>query len=142
MALQDKDDRSEIIKILCLCILWYTVSSGNNIVGKLLLSEFPYPMSVTMVQLVSITFYCGPVLKILGVRRQAEISWDYYKMIVLPLAFGKFLASVFSHVSLWKVPVSYVHTGEFTVQLVMLCMTLLSVGNTFLMDFLNFLDTM
>lgn len=112
MAVTEKEERAEIIKVLSLCILWYAISSGNNVVGKMLLNEFPYPMSVTMIQLLSITFYSGPVLKLMGVRRQIDISWKYYKLIILPLALGKFLASVFSHVSLWKVPVSYAHTGK------------------------------
>ena len=78
----------------------------------MLLNQFPYPITVTMVQLLSITIYCGPILRLMGVRRQTDISWNYYKIIILPLAFGKFLASVLSHVSLYKVPVSYAHTGE------------------------------
>ena len=111
MGTLNKSERSEIITIVCLCILWYSISSANNVVGKMVLMEFPYPMTLTMVQLLSITAYSGPVLRIIGVRAQSEISWRYYGKIILPLAFGKFVGSVFSHVSLWKVPISYAHTG-------------------------------
>ena len=109
---QDVGERGEIIKTLALCAVWYAISSTNNVVGKMLLNEFPYPISVTMVQLISIACYSGPVLKLLRVREQTDISWGYYKSIVVPLALGKFLSSLFSHVSLWKVPVSYTHTGK------------------------------
>lgn len=112
MAPYTREERAEIIKILCLCVVWYSMSSASNVIGKMLLTHFPYPMSVTMVQLLSITFYMGPVLRCLGIRRQTDISWGYYKKIVLPLALGKFIASVFSHISIWKVPISYAHTGE------------------------------
>lgn len=107
-----KRQENEILRVLLLCVLWYLVSSSNNVVGKTLLNEFPYPMTVTMVQLVSISLYSSPVLRWMGVRRRAEISWSYYKKIVIPLAFGKFLASVSSHISIWRVPVSYAHTGK------------------------------
>ncbi|XP_071547741.1 solute carrier family 35 member E1 homolog [Panulirus ornatus] len=108
---------SEIARVILLCIIWYLVSSSNNVVGKTLLNEFPYPMTVTMVQLMSITLYSSPVLKWMGVRRRADISWSYYKRIIIPLAFGKFIASVFSHVSIWRVPVSYAHTVKATMPL-------------------------
>jgi solute carrier family 35 protein E1 len=102
----------ETLSVVGLCLLWYVISSSNNVVGKMLLNEFPYPMTVTMVQLLSITVYSGPFFNLWGVRRFANISWPYYMKIMVPLAFGKFMASVFTHVSLWKVPVSYAHTGE------------------------------
>ncbi|XP_063973155.1 solute carrier family 35 member E1 homolog isoform X1 [Diachasmimorpha longicaudata] len=114
----EKKDGREILTILILCILWYIVSSSNNVVGKLLLSEFPYPMTVTMVQLTSITALSGPFFNMWGVRKsKSDISWGYYLRLIVPLALGKFLANVFSHVSIWKVPVSYAHTVKATMPL-------------------------
>ncbi|KAK0074671.1 hypothetical protein PV325_007959 [Microctonus aethiopoides] len=111
----EKHEGRETVTILFLCVLWYVVSSSNNVVGKLLLSEFPYPMTVTMVQLTSITILSGPFFSLWGVRKSsAEISWRYYFRLIVPLALGKFLANVFSHVSIWKVPVSYAHTVKAT----------------------------
>lgn len=108
----NKKHTKEILTILFLCVLWYLVSSTNNIIGKLLLSDFPYPITVTMVQLLSITVYSGPLLNLWGIRRYVDISWRYYLKLIIPLAFGKFFSNVLSHLSIWKVPVSYVHTGR------------------------------
>lgn len=102
----------EAISVCVLCLLWYVVSSSNNVIGKMLLNEFPYPMTVTMVQLTSITVYSGPFFNLWGVRRGTDLPWPYYMRHIVPLALGKFLASVSSHISIWKVPVSYAHTGK------------------------------
>lgn len=113
VSMADKMHSREVLTILILCILWYIVSSSNNVVGKMVLNDFPYPMTVTMVQLLSITLYSGPFFNMWGVRRFVDISWSYYFKLILPLALGKFMASIFTHVSIWKVPVSYAHTGEY-----------------------------
>lgn len=102
----------EVATVALLCCVWYVVSSGSNVVGKTLLNQFPYPMTVTMVQLFSIAVYSGPFFNLWGVRRFVDISWPYYFKLIVPLALGKFVGSVFTHVSLWKVPVSYTHTGN------------------------------
>nr|ALA65634.1 hypothetical protein [Physocyclus mexicanus] len=57
----------EILHVAVLCIIWYTVSSGNGVIGKTVLNSFPYPMTVTMVQLLTVTFCCGPVFRMWGV---------------------------------------------------------------------------
>lgn len=104
----------ELLAVVFLCLLWYIVSSSSNLVAKALLSDFPYPMTVTMVQLMTITL-AGPLFGLWGVRRTGVggmLTWRYYFKLIVPLALGKFLGNVLSHVSIWKVPVSYAHTGE------------------------------
>nr|CAD7427069.1 unnamed protein product [Timema monikensis] len=117
VSMSDKKQMNEFLKILFYCCLWYIISSSNNVIGKMLLNDFPFPMTVTMVQLTSITIYSGPIFNMWGVRRFVDIGWRYYIKMILPLAVGKFLASVFSHVSIWKVPVSYAHTVKATMPL-------------------------
>jgi solute carrier family 35 protein E1 len=113
----DRKHTKEVLTVLILCVLWYIVSSSNNVIGKTLLNEFPYPMTMTMVQLLSITVFSGPLFNLWGIRKYVDISWRYYFTLIVPLAFGKFIASVFSHVSIWKVPVSYAHTVKATMPL-------------------------
>lgn len=100
-----------VLKLILVCIMWYISSASGNVIGKLVLNEFPYPMTMTMVQLASAALYLGPILKLLGVPTTVEINRRYYIIMILPLAFGKFISSVSSHVSIWKVSVSYAHTG-------------------------------
>lgn len=115
----------EVVTVALLCCIWYVVSSGSNVVGKTLLNQFPYPMTVTMVQLLSIAIYSGPFFNLWGVRRFVDISWPYYFKLIVPLALGKFVGSVFTHVSLWKVPVSYTHTGNMQYKCMLYLMQIL-----------------
>jgi len=109
------------IQIVCLCLAWYITSSANGVVGKIVLSDFPYPMTVSMVQLASISLYLIPVMKAWKVpsTKPSEIPLKYWFQMIIPLAFGKFFASVSSHISIWKVPVSYAHTGSMQIGLVL-----------------------
>ncbi|XP_058835696.1 solute carrier family 35 member E1 homolog [Topomyia yanbarensis] len=124
----DKAATRQMLTITFLCILWYIVSSSNNVIGKMILSEFPYPMTVTMVQLTSITLYSGPFFNLWGVRKYVDISWRYYFKFIVPLALGKFLASVMSHISIWKVPVSYAHTVKGTMPLFTVILSRIIMG--------------
>ncbi|KYM94700.1 PREDICTED: solute carrier family 35 member E1 homolog [Cyphomyrmex costatus] len=116
--MDDRRNNRVVVTILFLCLLWYAVSSSSNVVDKMLLSQFPYPLTVTMVQLTSITVYSSLFFNLWGVRKySSNITWNYYMRLIIPLALGKFLANVFSHVSIWKVPVSYAHTVKATMPL-------------------------
>ena len=81
-------------------------------------NDFPYPMTLTMVQLLSVAVYSGPMLSFLGVRTsRSDFTWKYFVKFIIPLALGKFVSSVAAHVSIWKVPVSYAHTVKASMPL-------------------------
>lgn len=104
--------RREALMVVALCLAWYAASSASNVVGKLVLTDFPYPVTVTMVQLLSIVLLSAPAFALFGVRRQTDFPRRYYWRTLVPLAFAKFLTTICSQVSIWKVPISYAHTGE------------------------------
>lgn len=124
----DEKQRKEVCNVLFLCLAWYVVSSTNNVIGKTVLNQFPYPITMTMVQLLTITVLSGPLFNLWGIRKYVDISWKYYCKLIIPLALGKFIASVLSHVSIWKVPVSYAHTGKGFECFIYHMFTLLSLG--------------
>lgn len=76
----------------------------------MILQQFPFPMTVTMVQLTSISLWSLPMLKVFKIRDYESSGWAYHRRMLIPLAFAKFISSVFAHISIWKVPVSYAHT--------------------------------
>lgn len=108
----ENTSRRQVFSVVFLCVIWYIVSSSNNVIGKMVLNEFPFPLTVTIVQLTSIACYSGPFFNLWGVRKYVDIPWKYYFKYIVPLALGKFFASVSSHISIWRVPVSYAHTGK------------------------------
>ena len=102
---------SESLKIALLCICWYSTSSCANIIGKKIFQDFGYPLTVTFVQFVSTFIFTFPILKHMDIPDPSNIPLKYWLSMILPLAFGKFMGQVFGLISIWKVPVSYAHTG-------------------------------
>ena len=103
----------QALKIVTLCALWYTFSAGNNVLGKQILSAFPYPTTLSMVHLLALNCFLGPALAVLGVEQTPHLSRRYYLRRMVPLALGKLFASISAHISIWRVPVSYAHTGTY-----------------------------
>ncbi len=102
----------EALRIICLCVSWYSFSSANGVLGKQIFNEFPYPMTLCMSQLLALNAFLGPSLSLLNVEPSPYISRRFLVRRLLPLALGKLLATLSAHLSILKVPVSYAHTGE------------------------------
>ncbi|CAF1228758.1 unnamed protein product [Adineta steineri] len=109
----------ECLQIGTLCLVWYSASAAGNVIVKELLNEFPFPLTVTLVQLLSIWILCIPLIHFWKVPPPEYLYQNrvYYFKIIIPLAIGKFLSQLSSHVSLWKVPVSFAHTVKATMPL-------------------------
>lgn len=101
----------EICEIVVLCLCWFSVSSTNNIITKQILNSWSHPLTLTLVQLCSIYVYLKPTLFTLRIERKS-VKKKHLLIFIIPLSFGKFVASISSHFSLSKVSVSYSHTGK------------------------------
>merc|ERR1739844_718399 len=128
MSFMTRNEMKEGLRIVFVCVCWYVVSSSNGVLGKTILSQFPYPMTVTMVQLTSIALWSPPLLKLLGVRSYEASGWSYHFKMLFPLAFAKFLSSVLAHISIWKVPVSYAHTVKASMPIFTVLITRVFLG--------------
>lgn len=96
--------------IILLCVSWYAFSAANNVISKQIFNDFPYPLTLCMVQLAVLTCFLGPSLAVVSVEPCPRLGKRLYLTTILPLALGKLLATFSAYLSVLRVPVSYAHT--------------------------------
>ncbi|XP_073951821.1 LOW QUALITY PROTEIN: solute carrier family 35 member E1 homolog [Choristoneura fumiferana] len=103
--------------LAALCALWFGCSALGNVVGKLLLQEFPWPGTLALAQLVGAALLCSLLLSLSRERRRPRAPRRRCARCAAALAGAKFLTALCSQLSLWTVPVSYAHTVKATTPL-------------------------
>lgn len=103
---------AEALRVFFLCVIWYSISSTNSVVGKKLLNEFPHPTTVAFVQVLCTALFMGPTLVVWRIPKNMPIPKGAFLKLIIPLSFGKALAAVSAYFSIWRIPVSYAHTSK------------------------------
>jgi len=88
----------------------YILSSTNNVIGKKLLVKYPYPMTLTLFHMIANAIFLYPALVMAGANMKVHYSKHFMWRFLIPLGCGKLLGSIMSHISIWRVSVSYAHT--------------------------------
>ncbi|UJR14580.1 hypothetical protein I4U23_001576 [Adineta vaga] len=121
---------NSILQLCVLIVLWYSVSSLANIIGKRLLTVFPHPITVTLAQLFHGWAYSVPLLRLMNISPPTYLysTRIYYITIIVPLAIGKLLSQLTSQISLRLVPVSYTHTVKALMPLFTVILSRVIIG--------------
>jgi hypothetical protein len=112
---------NQTVFFILIILIWYSVSVGHNLLNKRLLEGdlFPFPFTLTLLQLSAITVYSfiyigyfsnDEIHVITSIRE--VLSYRRNRNLIIGLSLGKFLTLVFSHLSLTQVPLAFTHTGE------------------------------
>ncbi|KAI7817685.1 triose-phosphate transporter family-domain-containing protein, partial [Gamsiella multidivaricata] len=92
-----------------LCLLWYLSSAVTNNIGKQIMNQFRYPVTLTFVQFVFVSIFCfvsGAGFRMTTIRRPTV----GIVQMTAPLVGFQVVGHVFSSVAISHVPLSVVHT--------------------------------
>jgi len=100
---------SDNFKFIILCLMWYSSSAFTNNIGKQILMQFRYPVTLTYVQFGLVALSSFILTRATGISQIRKPDLAIIKT-VLPLAGFQIVGHVFSSVAISRVPVSLVHT--------------------------------
>lgn len=95
------------VKFLVLCILWYTSSAVSNTLGKQILNEQPYPVTLTFIQFILTSIFSFLYSYVTRNIQKLDIS---IIREVGPMAIFQIGGHVFSSLALTYITVSSSHT--------------------------------
>ncbi|KAG0287249.1 suppressor of loss of ypt1 [Dissophora globulifera] len=96
-------------KLPLLCLLWYLSSAVTNNIGKQIMNQFRYPVTLTFVQFMFVSFFCfilGSGFRMTTIRRPTKGILH----MTAPLVGFQVVGHVFSSIAISRVPLSVVHT--------------------------------
>lgn len=96
-----------------ICLSWYFSSAVTNNLGKQILNQFSYPVTLTFVQFWFMAVFCfiaGAVFKMAKIRSPSRAIVQ----LTAPLVGFQVIGHVFSSVAISRVPLSVVHTVKVT----------------------------
>ena len=120
----------EFMKIAVICVMWYLCSASDNIIGKVVMADFPYPMTISMIQLTSTAVFLSPFLPCIGATKIGTYNQHYFCTMIIPLAMAKIVSSVSSYFSILKVSVSYAHTVKATLPMFTVILAKIILGES------------
>ncbi|KAG0099206.1 suppressor of loss of ypt1 [Podila epicladia] len=95
-------------KLPLLCLAWYLSSAVTNNIGKQIMNQFRYPVTLTFIQFLFVSLFCflsGTV----GLTKIRSPTVGIMQMTA-PLVGFQVVGHVFSSVAISRVPLSVVHT--------------------------------
>ncbi|KAF9433479.1 suppressor of loss of ypt1 [Entomortierella beljakovae] len=96
-------------KLPLLCLMWYLSSAVTNNIGKQIMNQFRYPVTLTFVQFVFVSLFCfilGSGFRMTTIRKPTIGIMQ----MTAPLVGFQVVGHVFSSVAISHVPLSVVHT--------------------------------
>lgn len=101
----------QTIRFVALCLLWYTCSALSSNTGKVILNNFRFPVTLTIVQFFFVAGLCFLVSRPeLGWTTRLRSPTQAIVRGTLPMAAFQVGGHIFSSLAISRVPVSTVHT--------------------------------
>jgi solute carrier family 35 protein E1 len=101
----------QTIRFVALCLLWYTCSALSSNTGKVILNNFRFPVTLTIVQFFFVAGLCFLFSRPeLGWATRLKSPTQAIVRGTLPMAAFQVGGHIFSSLAISRVPVSTVHT--------------------------------
>ncbi|GBE86627.1 Putative transporter [Sparassis crispa] len=98
------------VRFVLLCALWYTTSALSSNTGKIILTQFRYPITLTFIQFGFVAAYCllfmSPLVHFSTFRPPSRAIFQS----TIPMGFFQVGGHIFSSMAISRIPVSTVHT--------------------------------